>query len=286
MWPVTHSTDLDLASRPWFFSLWFFSFCLRVRGLNAAALWWATRRLPLRCVCWRSVIGRPAGCFDLGLLGAAGAAAAVVGAAFAPAWAGTLGARLHQDNGAVVLGAEVGAVWRAVVRTHSGELDLECVGELRWRVGENSQWRHINRGVDYLKWLRYAHDGARVVAIVTQDEVARAFGQLFLRKGYLEHDSSESVKWQRGKKDDTSRGFSLSRPGYLVLLSKVISLLLLGPHVSHVVLVMLEAHLRDSGALTNSTSLKETRDNGHFNGHFKHRTIPRKAFLVSIYWRT
>lgn len=25
---------------------------------------------------------------------------------------------------------------------------------------------------DYLKWLRYAHDGARVVAIVTQDEVA------------------------------------------------------------------------------------------------------------------
>lgn len=53
---------------------------------------------------------------------------------------------------------------------------------------------------DYLKWLRYAHNGAHVVAIVTQDEVARAFGQLFLRKGYLEHDSLESVKWQQGKK--------------------------------------------------------------------------------------
>lgn len=66
-----------------------------------------------------------------------------------------------------------------------------------------------------------------------------------------------------GKKADTSRGFSVWRPGHLVRLSKEISLLLLGPHISHVVLVMLEAHLRDSGAFTNSTSLKETKDNEH-----------------------
>lgn len=146
MWPVTHSTDSDFASRPWIFGLWFFPFCQRVRGLSDAALWWADRRLPLWCVDWGTIIGRPAGCFDLGLLGAAGTTAAVAASVFAPAWAGTLGACLHQDDGAVVLRAEVGAVWRAVVRTHGGQLDLESVRELPWRLGENSQWRHITEG--------------------------------------------------------------------------------------------------------------------------------------------
>ncbi len=44
-----------------------------------------------------------------------------------------------------------------------------------------------NQSYDYLKWLCYTHNGARVVAIVTQDKVPWAFGQFLLSKGYLEN---------------------------------------------------------------------------------------------------
>lgn len=44
---------------------------------------------------------------------------------------------------------------------------------------------------DYLKWLCYTHDGAHVVAIVTQDKVPWAFGQFLLGKGYLENIMSD-----------------------------------------------------------------------------------------------
>lgn len=123
MWPVT-TAGLWSVSQPWFPAVFFL--LLRIRRLAAAALYWATRGCPLSrfsSAGWRTV--SQAGCFHFGLLGAARPAAAVVAAMFAPAWAGTLGPRFHEDHCAVILWAEVRTVWRAVVRTWSGKLDLK-----------------------------------------------------------------------------------------------------------------------------------------------------------------
>lgn len=48
-----------------------------------------------------------------------------------------------------------------------------------------------HQSCDYLKWLCYTHNGAHVVAIVTQDKVPWAFGQFLLGKGYLENINSD-----------------------------------------------------------------------------------------------
>lgn len=91
----------------------------------------------------------------------------------------------------------------------------------------------------------------------------------------LGSSSSVKVTWNtarqnqwNGKENDPLRGCS-PHPNYLGLLSKEISLLLLGPHVSHIVLVVFEAHLRGSSALTNSTSPKLIMHNRHINKHVR-----------------
>lgn len=141
MWPVT-TAGLWSVSQPWFPAVFFL--LLRIRRQAAAALYWATRGHPLSrfsSTGWGTV--SQAGHFHFGLFGATRTAAAVMAAMFAPAWAGTLGPRFHEDHRAVILWAEVRTVWRAVVRTCSGKLDLrrgrqenkcgveevECVGK-------------------------------------------------------------------------------------------------------------------------------------------------------------
>lgn len=102
-----------------------FFFLPRSRLLAAAPLCWTSCGLTLSCrsgAGWRTISDIE--CFHFGLFRAAwpaaAAAAAVMAAVFAPAWTWTVGPRLHGDNSAVVFGAEVRAVWRAVVRTWSG----------------------------------------------------------------------------------------------------------------------------------------------------------------------
>lgn len=102
---------------------------------------------------------------------------------------------------------------------------------------------------DYLKWLCYTHNGAHVVAIVTQDKVSWAFRQFLLSKGYLEkHYSDIYQMWMKiiSEEDETH-----IYEYYHMLLPMKICFLLLGPHISHVVLVVLETHLKNVGSSSN-----------------------------------
>lgn len=129
MWPVT-AAGLVCASQPWIPRV--VPFLPRSRQPAAAALCWASCGLALSFCrgAGRRVIS-DVELFHFGLCGAAGAAVAVAVAAaamlavLALARTGAAGPRLHEDNGAVIFWAEVGAVWRTVVKTWSGKLDLK-----------------------------------------------------------------------------------------------------------------------------------------------------------------
>lgn len=139
MWPVT-TAGLGCVSHPW--TLYVFFFHHRSRHLAAAALCWKSCGLTLSCggAGWRSSDIEH---FHFGLCRAARAAATVAVATVAAmaavlglAWTGAAGPRLHEDNSAVILWAEVRAVWRTGVRTWSGKLDLKKDLKKRGQEGD------------------------------------------------------------------------------------------------------------------------------------------------------
>lgn len=132
VWPAKTSR-LSCASQPWILTVFSLILIPRGRRLGAAALCWTSCGLTLsRCSAgWRAI--GAIGDLHFGLFGAAGsaAAAAAMAAVFAPAGTRTVGPHLHEDNGAVVFGAEVRTVWGAVFRTWSGQLDLKIYARIR-----------------------------------------------------------------------------------------------------------------------------------------------------------
>lgn len=114
----------DSASQPWVPCV--FLFLLRSRRLAAATLCWTSCGLTLNCcggAGWRTI--SDVECFHFGMFRAVWTAAAVMAAAFAPAWTRTPGPHLHEDNSAVIFRTEVRTVWRTVVEPWSGKLDLK-----------------------------------------------------------------------------------------------------------------------------------------------------------------
>ena len=99
----------------------FFLF-FRSRPRTAAALCWITCGLAFPCCRGADISINWS--LHFGLIGTARRAAALAAAMFGPAWAGSAGPRLHEDNRAVVLWTEVRTVWRAVLDPRSGKLDL------------------------------------------------------------------------------------------------------------------------------------------------------------------
>lgn len=137
--PVAHLLPffLLLSSRPW----------------TTAALCWMTCGVARHCC--RGADVSLIWSLHFGLIGAAWAAAAVAAAAavtatvFGPAWAGTAGPRLHEDNRAVVLWAEIRTVWRAVLDTRSGKLDLNMDEQIQISGMEVEEWAAIHCDVTW-----------------------------------------------------------------------------------------------------------------------------------------
>lgn len=123
--------------RPSCTSLPFF-LILRSRPRTAAALCWVACGVALRCC--RGADVSIIWSLHFGLIRAARTAAAVTAAVLGPAWAGTAGPRLHEDDRAVVLWAEVRTVWRAVLDTSSGKLDLNRDEQIQISGVEEEEW--------------------------------------------------------------------------------------------------------------------------------------------------
>lgn len=100
----------------------------------------------------------------------------------------------------------------------------------------------------YLEWLCDAHNGAHIVAVVTQYEVARILWQFFLGKSHLEIANQNLLIKIHKLQCVTSECFFMQLNAcmicpYLVLLSQEIRLFLLGPSVSHIVFMVLKPNL-------------------------------------------